>query len=72
MLFVWILWRAFRAGMTLKPAYQTLLMAFSGMFLVGCLFNSLIFNFTEGNVFVLMLGVLLAMTPCRIQSAVHS
>ena len=71
LLFVWFLWQAFRAGLTLKPADQTLLMAFSGMFLVGCLFNSLIFNFTEGNVFVLMLGVLLAMTPCRIQSAVH-
>lgn len=71
LLFVWFLWQAFRAGLTLKPADQTLLMAFSGMFLVGCLFNSLIFNFTEGNAFVLVLGVLLAMTPCRIQSAVH-
>ena len=59
LLFVWFLWQAFRAGLTLKPADQTLLMAFSGMFLVGCLFNSLIFNFTEGNAFVLVLGVLL-------------
>ena len=61
LLFVWFLWQAFRAGLTLSPADRTLLMGFSGMFLVGCFFNSLIFNFTEGNAFVLMLGVLLAM-----------
>ena len=68
LLFVWFLWQAFRAGLKLRADDRCLLMGFGGMFLVGCLFNSLIFNFTEGNAFVLMLGVLLAMGDCSNQS----
>lgn len=58
-LFIWLLVRSGICGVGLDDVGRWLFFGFYSTFLVGCLFNSFIWDVTEGGLFMLMLGTML-------------
>lgn len=73
-LLMFFFWKAYRFGRALTSGDRWLMTGFLGMFIAGCLFNSLIFNFTEGNLFAMLVGVLLSQTqsPEKVSEEMHA
>jgi O-antigen ligase len=59
LLFVNLLVQVGRYGMRLEPRSRHLLLAWLATFAIGSLANSLLIDFTEGHIFVLLSGILL-------------
>jgi O-antigen ligase len=58
-LFAWLLVALFRECRRIDPLARTIVYGYLIAFSVGCLANSLLLNFTEGNLFVLLSGILI-------------
>ena len=59
LLFVNLIVQVGRYGMRLEPRSRHMLLAWLATFAIGSLANSLLIDFTEGHVFVLLSGILL-------------
>ncbi|WP_321800092.1 O-antigen ligase family protein [Caballeronia sp. J97] len=58
-LFLWLLIALYGECRRIDPLAQTIVFGYLIAFCVGCLANSLLLNFTEGNLFVLLSGILI-------------
>ncbi len=58
-LFVWFLVEVWRECQKLALLERTVVYGYLFAFVLGCLANSLLLNFTEGNLFILVMGILL-------------
>ncbi|QGZ60985.1 O-antigen ligase family protein [Paraburkholderia acidisoli] len=58
-LFVWLLVALYRECKRVEPLARTLIFGYLLAFVAGCFANSLLLNFTEGSLFVLLSGILL-------------
>jgi O-antigen ligase len=58
-LFLWLLIAIYRECRSIDPLSRTVVYGYLVAFCVGCLANSLLLNFTEGNLFVLLSGILI-------------
>jgi O-antigen ligase len=58
-LFVWLLFALYRECRYVDPLARNLIYGYLIAFVAGCLANSLLLNFTEGNLFILLSGILL-------------
>ncbi|CAG9245101.1 O-antigen ligase family protein [Paraburkholderia unamae] len=58
-LFVWLLVALYRECRRVDPLARSVIYGYLLAFVVGCAANSLLLNFTEGNLFILLSGILL-------------
>ena len=58
-LFLWLLAALYWECRRIDPLARTIVYGYLIAFSVGCLANSLLLNFTEGNLFVLLSGILI-------------
>jgi O-antigen ligase len=75
-LFVFFLWQIGRTALDLSEPARTIVFAYLFAFTIGSFANSMLLNFTEGNLFIFLVGIFLS---CRKQtqmvterSAVHA
>ena len=61
-LFVWFLVQIGRSARGLREPAHTIVCAYLFAFTVGCFVNSLLLNFSEGNLFIFLVGIFLS---CR-------
>ncbi len=61
-LFVFLLVQIGRSALELRGPARTIVLAYLFAFTVGCFANSLLLNFTEGNLFIFLVGIFLS---CR-------
>lgn len=61
-LFVFLLVQIGRAAIELSEPARTIVFAYLFAFTIGCFANSLLLNFTEGNLFIFLIGIFLS---CR-------
>jgi O-antigen ligase len=61
-LFVFMLVQIARSMLELREPARTIVFAYLFAFVVGCFANSLLLNFTEGNLFIFLVGIFLS---CR-------
>jgi O-antigen ligase len=59
-LFVWLLYVVYRDGKRLDKLERIAVYGYLFAFFLGCFANSLLLNFTEGNLFVFLTGILIA------------
>ena len=62
-LFVWFLVAVARACKRLTEPARDIANGYLFAFVLGCLANSLLLNFTEGNLFVFLIGILISAAP---------
>ena len=62
-LFVWFLVAVARASQRLVEPARSIAQGYLFAFVLGCLANSLLLNFTEGNLFVFLIGILISAAP---------
>jgi O-antigen ligase len=61
-LFVFFLVQIGRSALELREPARTIVLAYLFAFAIGCFANSLLLNFTEGNLFIFLVGIFLS---CR-------
>ncbi|WP_109478533.1 O-antigen ligase family protein [Paraburkholderia sp. C35] len=61
-LFVFLLVQIGRSAWVLREPARTIVLAYLFAFTIGCFANSLLLNFTEGNLFIFLVGIFLS---CR-------
>jgi O-antigen ligase len=61
-LFVFLLVQIGRTALELREPARTIVFAYLFAFTIGCFANSLLLNFTEGNLFIFLIGIFLS---CR-------
>ncbi|MBP0591691.1 O-antigen ligase family protein [Paraburkholderia sp. LEh10] len=61
-LFVFLLVQIGRSALGLREPARTIVLAYLFAFTIGCFANSLLLNFTEGNLFIFLVGIFLS---CR-------
>ncbi|MFP3586196.1 O-antigen ligase family protein [Paraburkholderia sp. SIMBA_055] len=64
-LFAWLLIAIARESLRLDTLARTVVYGYLFAFVIGCFANSLLLNFTEGNLFIFLIGILLASGPRR-------
>ena len=68
-LFVFFLWQIGRSAFELREPARMIVLAYLFAFTVGSFANSMLVNFTEGNLFIFLVGIFLS---CRVQAQTAS